>query len=481
MEASAVRRSGRVAGGSQSHGAFERMSALDAVFLAAEGEHTPMHLGSLSILDAGPLVDERGAFRLHAVRTRVAERLHLVPRFRQRVREVPFGQGRPVWVDDEQFRVEDHVRLHTLEHPGTREQLVEACCELQMQLLDRRRPLWEIWFVEGLEDGSIAMVQKLHHAMVDGVSGVDVAAALFDVEPAPSRIDVPDWHPVPSPSPSELLVRAELERVRQPAIWWRAVREVVRTPVALTRVIGGMADAVAGELGMLAGGRTFTADVGSQRRLDWVEVPLEGVRTVAHRHRATVNDVVLATIAEATSALREHRGLHGAGPTMEILVPVSTRAEDQHGHLGNRVSAMLVPVPIGGPSIEWRIDAVRDAMSVHKGHHQADGIEVALDSLELLPSSVASLVARTIHRQPLVDVVVTNVAGPPFPLYFMGARITASVPIVPLGGNLAVGIALLSYDGRLTVGVHSDPEACPDVEVLVDGLRRAFDEVADLV
>lgn len=472
--------SGHIAGGSRDHGAFERMAALDAVFLAAEGEHTPMHLGAMSILDPGPLVDERGAFRLEAVRARVADRLHLVPRFRERVQEIPFGQGRPVWVDDEQFRVEDHVRLHTLPRPGTRGQLAEACCELQMQLLDRRRPLWEIWFVEGLEDGSIAMIEKLHHAMVDGVSGVDVAAALFDVEPAPPPIDVPYWHPVPSPSPTELLVRAELERARQPATWWRAVREVARTPVALVRAIGGMADAFAGELGMLPGNRTFIGEVGSKRQLDWVDVPFDSVHTVAQRHRATVNDVVLAAIAEATSALVARRGVRRAASTMEILVPVSTRTEGQHGHLGNRVSAMLVPVPLGGPSIEWRIDAVRDAMALHKGHHQADGLEVALDALELLPSGVASLVARTIHHQPLVDVVVTNVPGPPFPLYFMGARIARSIPIVPLGGNLAVGIALLSYDGRLTVGVHSDPDACPDVAVLVEELRRAFEKLAGL-
>ena len=462
-------------------GSMERMTAIDAAFLAAESARTPMHLGSLSILEGAPFIDDRGAFRLDAVRERVASRLHLLRRFRSRVAEIPFGQGRPVWVDDDQFRISNHVKLYVLERPGTRAQLAEACCRIQMEQLDRRRPLWELWFVEGLEDGSVALVEKLHHAMVDGVSGVDVAAALLDLEPSPPPTDVPEWHPSPRPGAAELLVRAELERFRQPSNWWHTVREVVRTPAAVAHVVSGLADVAASELGVLTSDRGLIADVGTRRRLQWVKAPLERVRDVAHRHHATVNDVALAVIAQATHALFETRGVHVASGTLQILVPVSTRVADEHDDMGNRVTAMLVPVPLGGPTLEWRIDAVRDVMAQHKKHHQSDGVEVALDVLELMPSSVASLLARTMHVQPLMDVVVTNVPGPPFPLYFMGARLTESVPIVPLGGNLSVGIALLSYDGQLTVGVYADPDACPDLDVLVDALHAALAELDDLV
>ena len=458
-------------------GSFERMTALDSAFLYVETERTPMHIGALTVFEGDPFFDESGAFRLEQVRARVSERLHLVPKLRKRLAMVPLGQGRPVWVDDESFDIADHVNLTVLPSPGTREQLAELCCTLQMRVLDRDRPLWELWFVEGLDDGSVAMVEKVHHTLVDGISGVEVAAALFDLEPAPPRPEVPKWHPVSPPKPAQLLVGSGYERLVHPAEWWRTARALTRTPAAAARVATGMIDAVAAQTGLLRRRPTLNGRVGNNRELHAVSVPLEEVREAARASDATVNDAVLAVVGGAARALLSHRGDDVHDLVLHVLVPVSIRSDGERGTLGNRVSGILVPVPAGEPSITERLLAVREHMAAHKRRHQSAGIEFILDGIELIPSGLLPVATPVVHHQPLVDVVVTNVPGPPFPLYFMGAKALEAVPIVPLTGNLTIGIAVLSYAGTLTIGVYSDTDSCPDVAVFVAALRDGFEEL----
>lgn len=461
-------------------GSFERMTALDSTFLYVESDQTPMHIGALTVFEGGPFYDERGVFRLEQVRERVSERLHLVPKLRKRLATVPLGQGRPVWVDDETFDIANHVNLTVLPAPGSREQLAALCCTMQMQVLDRARPLWELWFVEGLDDGSIAMIERVHHTLVDGVSGVDVAAALFDIEPTPPPTQVPEWRPVAPPKPAQLLVGSGFEGLVHQAQWWRTARALTRTPAAATRVATGMVDALASQTGLLRRRPTLNGRIGGHRALHTVSNPLDEVRAAARASDATVNDAVLAIVGGAARALLEHRG--DAVPhdlVLHVLVPVSIRSDGERGALGNRVSGILVPVPAGGSSIADRLAAVRDQMAAHKRRHQSSGIEFVLDGIELIPTALLPVAARVLQHQPLVDVVVTNVPGPPFPLYFMGAKALEAVPIVPLAGNLTNRIAVLSYAGTLTIGVYSDADSCPDVEVFVAALRAGFEDLAD--
>ena len=466
-------------------GSYDAMTALDAGFLAIEQPNTPMHVGSLSIFDGAPFRDRNGDVRLDDVRDRVAERLHLLPRFRQRVATVPWGAGRPIWVDDGRFDVAHHVRLLRLPAPGSRAQLAELCCELQAERLDRRRPLWELCFVDGLDDGSVALVERVHHAMVDGVSGVDVAAALLDLEPDPPPMDPPPWRPRPAPHGVQLLTRSQLELWREPAEWvrsWcRTARHLAAMPGATLQRGAGALDAVGSAAGRRPHLRVLRGHVGPGRRLDWVTVGLDDVADAGHRHEATVNDVVLAAVAGAVRSLLVSRAVSPAGRTLHVLVPVSTRAVDQRGQLGNRVTAILAPVPLDGATPAERLERVRSSMTTHKRRHQSDGVQSVLGGLELLPHGVMSVLARTtVRHQPTIDLVVTNVPGPAQPLYFLGAELRESVPIVPLAGNLTVGIAVLSYHRQLTIGVFGDAGHAHDVERLTRALRSELSAFATL-
>ena len=460
-------------------GAAERMTALDASFLDAESERTPLHIGALCILEGGPLLDEDGELRLDEVRARVAERLHLFPRFRQRVRQVPLGAGLPVWVDDEGFDIARHVRTARLEQPGDREVLLEACEELQATPLPRDRPLWELWFLTGLDDGRVAMVEKVHHAMVDGVSGVEVAAALLDLTPDAPRPVAPAWTARPAPGWARLMADGAAGALGLPLALARDAASLALRPADLVGRVAALADTAV--IGLTAGGpRNRTSlhrQVGDRRLLRPVRAPLEDLRTAAHALGVTVNDMVLAAVAEGIRALLLSRGEDVDDLHLHVLVPVSVRTDDQHLDLGNRVAALVVPLPIGAGSALARVCEISNATRDRKRHHQAEHTELLLDAADRLPAGLVSLIARSIHHQPLVDTVVTNIPGPPVPLWFAGARMVESVPIVPLGGNLTVSIAVLSYDGTVTIGVHADAETCPDVEILADGMAGALDEL----
>ncbi|MBK9180899.1 MAG: wax ester/triacylglycerol synthase family O-acyltransferase [Acidimicrobiales bacterium] len=457
----------------------ERLSAMDDSFLEAEDARTPLHVGAVCTFEGGPLLDDQGRFRLDDVRRVVASRLDQIPRFRQRVLDVPLGLGRPVWVDDPSFDVADHVRLTALPAPGTDEQLMELNERLQMQLLDRSRPLWEMWWVEGLQGGRVALVEKVHHALVDGVSGAQTLSVILDLTPDAVVPGPTPWSAPPLPSPQQLAEERIVELAAAPAELLRGVESVLRTPALLLDRLESLRDFLQGE--GVAPPSSLNRPVGRRRRLAAVRRSLADVRATKDALGGTVNDVVLAAVSAGLRALLAARGEDVPGATLRALVPMSIRRDDEALTLGNRVSALSAPLPVGEPDPLVRLALVQEAMAELKASHQAEGAELLFDFADTWPTALLGAVSRLIvHRQPLVNVVVTNVPGPQVPLYALGARMLDIVPVVPLGGNLTVGVAILSYDGQLNLGLHADPDACGDLTVLAEGIEDGFAELAAL-
>lgn len=461
---------------------YDRLSALDASFLRLERLETPMHVGALSILEGGPFLDDEGCFRLAEVRDHVASRLHLIARFRKRIMEVPFDQGRPVWVDDERFEIAHYVRLTALPSPGTREQLLALCSRVQAQLLDRSRSLWELWFVEGLEGGHVALIQKTHHALVDGVSGVDVATVLLDFTPQPTLLDVPDWAPEPTPDARALLRDSLWERATQPAEMVRTARRVVRRPLRavtrtreLTRSLASLVNRH-----VVAPRTSLNAAVGRRRSLAIPLVALDDVKVIRRELGGTVNDVVLAGVSGGLRRLLEHRGELRDGLELRIFCPVSIRDDSEHLQLGNRVSGMFVPLAVGEGDPVERLRSVQRHTADLKERKQAVGADFLLGLAQYAAPTLLGLGARVAHRQRFANLVVTNVPGPQVPLYCMGARLLEAYPVVPLAHNLTVAIGILSYCGQLHFGLFADRDAFADLDVLARAIDDSFSELAKL-
>lgn len=451
---------------------YERLSALDSSFLHMERQEYPMHVGAISVLEGAPFFDERGRFRVHDVRELVLSRLPLLPRFRKRLMLVPYDQGRPIWVDDDRFDVAYHVRHTALPRPGTWEQLVSLVQRVQEPLLDRDRPLWELWFVEGLEDDHVAIIQKTHHALIDGVSGVDVATLLLDATPEYHPGTVEEWAPEPAPSASQLLLDTLRERVTEPAEIVRTIRSALRIPRQLVESLSTMATR-----DVIAPATTINRHTGRHRKLSVLRVALADVKEIRGGLGGTVNDVVLAGVAGGMHRLFAHRDAPTEGVRLRVMIPVSVRPDHQRGSLGNKVSAMFVSLPIGAMAPEERLHEITEQTKTLKEKQQAVGAEFLIGMTDFVAPTLMSLAARAVHRQRFLNLVVTNVPGPQFPLYLMGARLIEAFPIVPLTRNLTMVVGILSYDGTLHFGLWADRDAAPDVEVLASGIEDAFAEM----
>jgi WS/DGAT/MGAT family acyltransferase len=458
---------------------YDRLSALDASFLHMERLEYPMHVGALSIFEGGPLFDAGGRLRISEIRDLVQSRLSRMPRFRRRLMHVPYDQGRPIWVDDDRFDITYHVRHTALPRPGTWEQLVALTTRVQENLLDRERPLWELWFVEGLEDGNVALVQKTHHALIDGVSGVDVATLLLD--PSPDHVPpVPDdWTPEPAPSPAQLLVDTLVERITEPTEIVRSVRRMLRVPRRALAQAGELAQSFGTMLSrdVIAPVTSINGRTGRHRRLSTVRVPLSDVKEIRAGLGGTVNDIVLCGVAGGLHRLFAHRREPTEGLKLRVMVPVSIRTDDERGTLGNKVSAMFVSLPVGPMPVRERLAAVTAQTQHLKERHQAVGADFLINMTGFAAPTLISLAARLVHRQRLLNLVVTNVPGPQFPLYMMGARLIEAFPIVPLTRNLTIVVGILSYDGTLHFGLWGDRDAAADLEVLAGGIDDAFAEL----
>lgn len=453
----------------------ERLSALDVAFLHMERPGLPMHVASVATFEGGPLHDPAGTFRLAAVRAEVAARLDDLPRLRRRIVWPPLGLARPWWVDDPAFDVARHVDVVDL-GAGDEEALRRCAEELVAEPLPRDRPLWHLRFVTGLADGSVALVERVHHALVDGVSGVDVAAVLLDVSATAPRHGPVSWEPE-RPAPGALLVDIAGQWATVPMRVARGLTGVVVHPGALGRHAAAFASglATAAADGLLAPPSPLNEAVGPGRRLDWVRLRLDDARAAGGSADATVNDVVLTAVADGLRHLLVGRGdplPHDA--SAKVLVPVSLRDDAGHGALGNRVGALLVRLPIGIGDAPVRLAAVAAATARLKRRREAEAAGALLGAADALPALLLGPLSRLVHRQGVVNLVVTNVPGPAIPLYALGARMTSAFPVVPLNRDLALGVAILSYDGVLHLGITADGAHAEDLERFRSGLEHGL-------
>ena len=460
----------------------DRLSALDVSFLYLEEPTTPMHVGGLAVFQ--PPEEGFDYDRLVAL---IEDRISLVPRYRQKIRSVPGHLANPVWVDDADFDISFHVRRSALPRPGSDAQLRELVGRLMSRRLDRHRPLWEMYLVEGLQEGRIAVITKTHHAMVDGVSAVDIGQVILDVTPTPR--DVPDelWMPQAPPSTLGLVVDAVAELVRRPP----AVMDTVRMGVLDLRATAGK---LAGAVGGLAAAARVAArpapdtplnvPIGEQRRFGVARTDLDDYKRVRKAHGGTVNDVVLATVAGALRGWLLSRGESvTSGTTVRAMVPVSVRPESEQGALGNRVSSYLVDLPVGEPDPVVRLSQVSYAMKGHKESGQSVGADALVALSGFSPPTLHSLGARAANSlsRRLFNLVVTNVPGPQFPLYAAGAQLVEMFPVVPLAKSQALCIGLTSYNGGVYYGLNADRDALPDVDVIGSLLEESLAELVDTV
>ncbi|HEY3632077.1 MAG TPA: wax ester/triacylglycerol synthase family O-acyltransferase [Jatrophihabitantaceae bacterium] len=456
----------------------DRLSALDVSFLYLEGRTTPMHVGGLAIFAA-----PEGGFDYERLVELIEDRISLVPRYRQKVRYVPGHIANPVWVDDSDFDITYHVRRSALPRPGSDEQLREFCARIQSRPLDRNRPLWEMYLVEGLEGGRFAIITKTHHAMVDGISAIDIGQVILDTSPDPREVPDDLWMPAPEPSSTSLVTGAVTELVQRPS----ALLDTVRLGMADVRTVtgrvldavGGMASAVRAAV-RPAPSSPLNVPIGEQRRYGVARTSLDDYKLVRKQHGGTINDVVLTTVAGALRGWLLFRG-EAVTPatTVRAMVPVSVRSGDSEGVLGNHVSALLVDLPVGEPSPLMRLSQVSYAMKGHKESGQSVGADALVALSGFAPPTLHAMGARLASglTRRLFNLVVTNVPGPQVPLYAAGARMLEMFPIVPLAAGQAVTVGLTSYAGGVYYGLNADRDAMADIDVLANLIEESLAEL----
>jgi diacylglycerol O-acyltransferase len=452
----------------------DRLTGLDASFLHMERAGAHMHVASTILFEGSP--PSHAEFRDH-----IESRLHLVPRFRQKLRSVPFGQGRPVWVDDPHLNLDYHVRQTALPAPGSEEQLRNLAARIFSQQLDRSKPLWELWLVEGLDGDRFAIVGKSHHALVDGISGVDITTVLFDVEREPENPPVrpPRWAPRPEPTDFGLLRDALRERATSPQEIVRGVRAALRGPRRVLQGVGATGKMI--EAGMAAPRTPFNVEIGPHRRLAFVRADLDDFKRVKNEHGGTVNDVVLSVVTGALGNYLRARGHDTDGLELRALVPVSVRAEEERGALGNRLSAMMAPLPVWCEDPVERLHLVTEIMGDLKGSGQAVGAEILTKLTDFAPTTIASQAARLQPAQRFFNLVVTNVPGPQFPLYVLGRKMDAIFPMVPLARRQALCVGIMSYNGQVDFGLVGDYDAMADLDSFALDLEGAVAEAVATV
>jgi diacylglycerol O-acyltransferase len=428
-----------------------------------------MHVASTSIFE-GPAPTHQ-EFRDH-----IASRLHLVPRFRQKLRFVPFAQGRPVWVDDPHLNLDYHVRQSALPDPGSEEQLRNLAARIFSQQLDRSKPLWELWLVEGLRDDRFAIVGKSHHALVDGVSGVDITTVLFDLdaEPQGSPASSPPWLARPEPTDLNLVTDALRERLTSPKEIARGVRAAWRGPRKVLEGIGATSKVIGA--GMAAPSSVFNVEIGPHRRFAITQADLAELKRVKDAHGGTVNDVILSIVAGGIGKYLRARGHDTEGVELRALVPVSVRAEEEHGALGNRISAMMAPLPVWSEDPVERLQVVTGEMGDLKSSGQAVGAEILTKLTDFAPSTIVAQAARLQPAQRFFNLVVTNVPGPQFPLYVLGRKMESIFPMVPLARRQALCIGIMSYNGQVNYGLIGDYDAMADLDSFALDLEAATAE-----
>jgi diacylglycerol O-acyltransferase len=458
---------------------FEPLSAVDASFLAVEDAHAHMHIGGVTIFDAGPLTRPEGGLDIERIREWVGSRLHRMPRFRQKLAWVPVS-GAPVWVDDARFNIVYHVRHSALPFPGNEQKLKDLAGRIMSQHLDREKPLWELWFVEGLEGGRFALISKIHHAAADGISGVDMMSALVGPS-AKARIErAPAWLPRPAPSGVEMFSSAlrhtlasplrlfEAEEGPSPAPLPDAAPEAARLP-RTARAGGDLRGNLTKAFGALAAAVDSTdptplnVDIGPYRRFDWTKVDIDTIRAIRAGLGGKMNDVVLSVTSGAVRRFLQRRGVNVDSLDFRAMVPVSVRRERERGSLGNRITQLLTKLPVDEGDAVRRLAQTIDITERLKNSGLAEGGQAFTAFAELLGAPLMAMLARSASRGSFGNMVITNVPGPPVQTYLLGAPTLEAYPLVPLAPTQALNVAVLSYNGVLHWGINADWDAVPDI------------------
>jgi WS/DGAT/MGAT family acyltransferase len=459
----------------QAHG--DRLSAIDASFLAQERANSHMHVGAVLIFD-GP------APAYEDFLTHIRSRLHLVPRYRQKLAFPPLETGRPVWVDDPTFNLSYHVRHTALPQPGTEEQLRALAARIHSQRLDRAKPLWETWLVQGLEHGRFALISKSHHALVDGIAGVDLMTVLFDATPEPvvAPHEGEPWVAQPEPSSAALAARGVKGLARLPLdLANRTVSAATHPGRALDdarEALEGIGEVAWAALNP-APATPLNVPIGPHRRLAFVRNELSEFKLVKDALGGTVNDVVLAVVAGGLRTWLRSRGVRTEGLELRALVPVSIRSKDEHNHMGNRIVAMRGPLPVYVEDPVARLRVVRAAMEGLKESKQAVGAEVITGLEALAPPTILAQASRLQFSTRLFNLLVTNVPGPQFPLYVLGRELRDLFPVAFLPENQSLAVAIMSYNGAIDFGLLGDYDAMPDIAEFGDALAASLAELVD--
>jgi diacylglycerol O-acyltransferase / wax synthase len=451
----------------------DRMSPQDAMFLHVEDAKNAMHIGGVSVFE-GP------APRYGDLLRAIAAKLALVPRYRQKARMVPLGLGRPVWVDDPDFQLIYHVRQTALPAPGGRDELRNLAGRIFGQLLDRTKPLWEMWLVEGLERGRWALISKVHHAMVDGVSATDLLTVLLDTTSQPAPVASGHWAPGSEPTGLRLVGDALVDSVVDPLTRLRGLPALARLPLRAGGSIGDVVRLAAGLRPWTArSAKSLNGPIGVHRRWSWAEVELADVKVIRESLGGTVNDVVLATVTSGFRDLLLSRGEEVEGTVVRTLVPVSMRSEQERGRFNNRVAGFLANLPVGIADPVARLADVRDQMEVLKESGQAMAGDALTRLSGFAPPTLLALGARLMARTPqrIVQTVATNVPGPRIPLFMLSRRLLYSYPYVPVMGSVRISVGIFSYGGLLAYGITGDYDSVTDIDVLRSGIEAGATEL----
>jgi len=460
--------------------AYDRLTALDHSFLLFERPNAYMHVASTQIFEVGPLRTEDGGVDAEAIRNATAALLHRIPRYRQKLVEIPV-EGRPVWVDDPTFNIDYHIRHTSLPRPGTERQLKRLSARIMQQHLDRERPLWEMWVVEGLEGDRFAIISKVHHCMIDGVSGVDLLRILMAPTPHQEIPEPPMFVPRPAPSGVELLTDELWRRLSLPlkavgdvGQFLSEARDTRQALISRLRSVSSML----GRTLRSASETPLNRPIGPHRRFDWFTMDLGDLKRLRRKLGGSLNDVVLTVVTGAVRRFLDDRQCDPAELTFRVMAPVSVRSKAERGTLGNRVSAWIIELPIGEPDPRRQLARIAEQTAELKASKEAVAAELLTQAAEFTPTALLALGARNATRLLPFNLVVTNVPGPQTPMFMLGARMLEIYPHVPLLDNLALGIALMSYDGKLHWGFNGDWDAIPDLHPFVLHVQDAYQELS---
>jgi len=452
---------------------MERLSPIDVSFLDQEKRGSHMHIGAVMLFEGPP--PSHSELIEH-----VESRLHLVPRYRQKLAYPRLEMGRPLWVDDPRFNIEYHVRHTALPSPGSVEQLRNLAGRIFSQRVDRSKPLWELWLVQGLEGGRFAVINKTHHSLVDGVSGVDITTVLFDTSPAPTPIASEPWTPALEPSDAALVAEGVKGIAGFPARVARRALHAARHPgetAAAAREAGEGLGNVAWNFANPAPETPLNVEIGPHRRVTWKKFRLQDLKETKNGLGGTVNDVFLAVVSGALGRWLRRHGVRTEGLELRGIVPVSIRADEQKGALGNQITAMLGPLPVYATDPIERYRIVSEAMSGLKESKQAVGAETLTRLQGFAPPTILAQASRLNFSARAYNVLVTNVPGPQFPLYFLGREMEELIPVPFLAPEHALAVAMMSYNGMVIMGLMGDYDAMADLDEFAVDLE---DSVAEL-